>query len=87
MQTDIKGHFNLNSCSHGVKIEVKQVDDNYTWLYKENQYLCVELSDFLNSVPKSIVSHSFSGIDISLGCAHIHILSGHIYINNGIITD
>jgi len=28
MQTDINRHFDLNSCSHGVKIEVKQVDDN-----------------------------------------------------------
>ena len=43
-------HFDLNSCSHGVKIEVKQVDDNYTWLYNynENQYLNVELPIFLN---------------------------------------
>jgi len=31
-----------------VKIEVKQVDDNLTWLYYENQYLYVELSYFLN---------------------------------------
>ena len=45
---DINGHFDLNSCSHGVKIEVKQVADNYTWLYNEIQYLYVELSDFLN---------------------------------------
>ena len=31
-----------------MKIEVKQVDDNYTWLYNENQYLNVDLdlSDF-----------------------------------------
>jgi len=28
MQTDINRHFELNSCSHGVKMEVKQVDDN-----------------------------------------------------------
>jgi len=27
---------------------VKQVDDNYTWLYNENEYLKVELSDFCN---------------------------------------
>ena len=47
MQTDINHHFDLNSCSHGVKIEVKQVDDNYTWIYYENQYLYVELSDFV----------------------------------------
>jgi len=31
-----------------VKIEVKQVDNNYIWLYNENQYLNVELSDFFN---------------------------------------
>jgi len=31
---------------HGVKIEVKQVDDNYTWLYNENQYLYVKLSNY-----------------------------------------
>jgi len=37
MQTDINRHFYLNSFSQGVKIEVKQVDDNYTWLYNENQ--------------------------------------------------
>ena len=30
-------HFDLNSCSHWVKIEVKQVDDNDSWLYNENQ--------------------------------------------------
>ena len=48
MQTDINRHFDLNSISHEVKIEVKQVDDNYTWLYNENQYLYVELSDFCN---------------------------------------
>ena len=47
MQTDINHYFDLNSCSHGVKIEVKQVDDNYTWLYGENQYLYVELYDFV----------------------------------------
>jgi len=40
--------FLFKLCSHGVKIEVKQVDDNYTWLYNENQYLYVELSDFCN---------------------------------------
>ena len=39
--------FDLNSCSDGVKIELKQVDDNYTWLYNKNQYLNVELSVFL----------------------------------------
>jgi len=50
MQTNINRHFDLNSCSHGVKIEVKQVNDNCTWLYNENQYLYVELSDFLNYV-------------------------------------
>ena len=48
MQTDINHQFDLNSCSHGVKIEVKQVDDNDSWLYNENQYLYVELSDFCN---------------------------------------
>jgi len=48
MQMDINHHFQLNSCSHGVKIEVKQVDDNNKWLYNENQYLYVELSDFCN---------------------------------------
>ena len=42
LDADINHHFDLNSCSHGVKIEVKQVDDNYTWLYNENQYLYVE---------------------------------------------
>jgi len=47
MQTDINRHFDLNSCSHGVKTE-KQVDDNYLWLYNENQYLYVDLSDFCN---------------------------------------
>jgi len=47
MQTDISCHLALNSCSRGVKIEVKQGDDNYTWLYNENQYFYVELSDFL----------------------------------------
>jgi len=46
MQTDINRHFDLNSYSHVVKIEVKQDDDNYTWLYNENQYLYVELSGF-----------------------------------------
>ena len=46
MQTDINCHFDLNSYSDGVKIEVKQVDDYHTWLYNENQYLYVELSDF-----------------------------------------
>jgi len=48
MQTEINRHFDLNSCSHGVTTEAKQVDDNYTWLYNENQYLYVELSDFCN---------------------------------------
>ena len=48
MQTDTNRYFDLNSCSQGMKIEVKQVDDNYTWLYNENQYLYVELSDFCN---------------------------------------
>jgi len=48
MQTDINHYFDLNSRSHEVKIEVKQVDDNYTWLYNENQYSYVELSDFYN---------------------------------------
>ena len=48
MQKEINLHFDLNSCSHRVKIEVKQVDDNYTWLYNENQYLYVELSGFCN---------------------------------------
>ena len=28
---DINHHFDLNLCSHGVKIEVKQVDDNSIW--------------------------------------------------------
>jgi len=36
-------------------------------------------------IPKSVVSHLFGGIDIRV--SHIHILSGHIYTNNGIITD
>ena len=45
---DISHHFDLNSFSHGVKIEVKQVDDNDSWLYNENQYLYVELSDLCN---------------------------------------
>jgi len=36
MQTDINRHFDLNS-SHGVKIEVIQVDDNDSWLYDKNQ--------------------------------------------------
>ena len=27
---------------------MKQIDDIYTWLYNENQYLYVELSDFCN---------------------------------------
>jgi len=44
MQTDINRQFDLNSCSHGVK----QVDENYTWLYNENQYLHVDLTDFCN---------------------------------------
>ena len=48
MQMGINRHFYLNSFGQGVKIEVKQVDDNYTWLYNENQYLYVELSDFCN---------------------------------------
>jgi len=48
MQTDFNRHFDLNSGSRGVKIEVKQVDDNYTWLCNENHYLYVELSDFCN---------------------------------------
>jgi len=81
---NINHHFNLNSCSHGVKIEVKQVDLFYTWLCNENQYFYVELSDSVvdfttfnlkvasvtrqlyprHPVPKSVVSHSFSGIDI-----------------------
>ena len=39
-------HFHLNSCSHGVKIEVKQVNDNYTWFYNENQYFELELRNF-----------------------------------------
>jgi len=47
MQMDINRHFDLNSCSHGVKIEVNQVDDNDSWLYKENQYLYIKLSDFV----------------------------------------
>ena len=34
----INHHFDLNSYSYGVKIEVKQVTNNYTWLYNENQY-------------------------------------------------
>jgi len=37
MQTGIIRHFDLNSCCNGVKIELKQVDDNDSWLYKENQ--------------------------------------------------
>ena len=45
---DINCYFDLSSCSHGVKIEVKQIDDNYIWLYNENQYLYVELTYFCN---------------------------------------
>jgi len=37
VQTDINRHFDLNSCSRGVKIEVKQVHDNDSWLYNKNQ--------------------------------------------------
>jgi len=37
MQMDINRHFDLNSSSHGAKIEVKQVDDNDSWLCDENQ--------------------------------------------------
>ena len=48
MQTGINCYFDLNSWTHGEQIEVKQVDDNYIWLYNENQYLYVELSDFFN---------------------------------------
>jgi len=29
-------------------MEEKQVDDNYTLLYNENQYLYIELYDFCN---------------------------------------
>jgi len=39
MQMYINRHFGLNSCSQGVKIEVKQVDDNDALIYNENQYL------------------------------------------------
>ena len=42
MLTGIDRHFDLNLCSHGVKIEVKQADDN------KNHSLYVELSDFCN---------------------------------------
>ena len=59
MQMDINFHFDLNSCSHEVKIEVKQVDDNNTWLYNENQYLYVELSDFLIMDKLSSTVHKF----------------------------
>ena len=51
LDLDANGHQSLfwfKSMRHGVKIEVKQVDDNYTWLYNENQYLYVELSYFCN---------------------------------------
>ena len=48
MQMDISRHFDLNSCSHGVKIKVKQTDDSDIWLFNENQSLYVELSDFCN---------------------------------------
>jgi len=48
MQMGINRHFDLNSCSHGVKTEVKQVNDNNSQLYNENQYLYVELSYFCN---------------------------------------
>ena len=48
LESRLKSHFDLNSCSHGVNIEVKQVDDNYIWFYYENQYLYVELSGFRN---------------------------------------
>jgi hypothetical protein len=43
MQSDINHYFDLSSCSHGVKIEVKQVDDNYTWLYNENHIYMIFL--------------------------------------------
>ena len=43
---DINHHFEINSCSHGVKIEVKQIDDNDSCLYNKNKLLYVELSDF-----------------------------------------
>jgi len=33
MQTNINRHFDLDSRSHGMKIEVKQIDDNNSWLY------------------------------------------------------
>jgi len=68
MQMDITRHFDLNSCGHGVKLDVKQVDDNYTWLYNEHQYLYVELSEgsIGQLVTKNIVSHSFGGIDIRM---------------------
>jgi len=39
MQMDINCQFDLNSCSHGVKVEVRQVDGNNSWLYNENQSL------------------------------------------------
>ena len=35
MQMDINRH--LNSYSHGVKIQVKQVDDNKSWLYNKTE--------------------------------------------------
>ena len=36
-QMAINHHFDLNSCSHGVKTEVKTVDANNSWLYDQNQ--------------------------------------------------
>ena len=39
----INHNFYVNSFSQGVKIKVKQVVDNHTWLYNGNQYLYVEL--------------------------------------------
>ena len=45
MQTDINPYFDLSSCSHGVKIEVKQVNDNNTWICNK---ILVELSNFCN---------------------------------------
>jgi len=75
-----------------VKLEVKEIDDNYTWLYNENQYLYLELSDDSyprHPIPKSVVSHSFGSIDIRVPYyrTSLLILYGHIYTNNRIITD
>jgi len=37
MQTDINRHFDITLSNQEVKIEVKQVDGNDSWLYNETQ--------------------------------------------------